>query len=141
MRSHHLVFAVALLAGCNAIAGIGDYRTVDAFGGGGAATGGADAGSGGAPLPTCSGPEVGLRITVVESVSGQFSGISDQGGLFTFLGVGKTFSSCVPSPTVLDLRAEPNDPSTGKHDWGACGVGRRCNMTVDAPTALDVHLQ
>jgi hypothetical protein len=78
---------------------------------------------------------------VIDSASGEFTGISEQGGLFSFLGVGKTFSQCVPVPTSLDLRAEPGDPSNGEHDWGACGVGRRCTMTVSAPTALDVHLQ
>jgi hypothetical protein len=166
MRRPLLAISLLITAGCNALAGIADYRTVDAFGGsgtggsggggvdagatgtGGADASGADAGggtdSGGADagLPACSAPDVALVITVVESKSGQFTGITDTKGLFSFLGIGHTFPACVPAQsTVLDLRAEPGDPSNAVHDWGACGMGRSCNMTVTAPTILDVHLQ
>jgi hypothetical protein len=137
MTKLKLAFALALAAGCNAIAGISDFHTVDDQDGGPDASDDADA-----PLPTCSDPDVPLRITVIESKSGAFTGIADQGGLFSFLGVGHRFEQCVPrDATILDLRAQPGDPSNAVHDWGACGEGRRCNMTVTAATILDVRLQ
>jgi hypothetical protein len=150
MRAQLLAFALSLAAGCNAIAGIADFTTVDGAGGAGPDAGGdapsadaagEDAGND-AALPACNDPDVPLRISVVESKSGDFSGITDTHGLFASLGVGETFAQCVPKHlTVLDLRAEPGDPSNASHDWGACGVGRRCAMTVEAATILDVHLQ
>jgi hypothetical protein len=165
MKSPLLSMSLLVAAGCNTLAGIDAYRTVDAFGGnstggrgtgggahaGGADAGGADAGNMGvggadggvdAGLPACSDPDVALIIAVIDSSSGQFTGITDTKGLFLFLGVGHTFQACVPAlSTVLDLRAEPGDPSNAVHDWGTCGTGRSCNMTVTAPTTLDVHLQ
>jgi hypothetical protein len=140
-----LVLVLSLCAGCNSLAGIADYHTVDAFDDGGpadAADDAGDAGSDAATLPTCTGADVPLRIDVIESKSQAFTGISDAKGHFSMLAVGDTYQACVPPQvTLLDLRAEPNDPSDGMHDWGDCGTGRRCVMTVVAATLLEVHLQ
>jgi hypothetical protein len=155
MRRPLVVTSLLAAAGCNALAGIDGYRTVDGFGGsataggtgGGVADGGvadassAESGGADAGLPACSEPDVALVITVVDSQFGQLTGITDTKGLFSFLAIGQTFKACVPAlTTVLDLRAEPGDPSNLMHDWGACGKGRSCNMTITAPTILDVHL-
>jgi hypothetical protein len=156
----YLLVATAL-AGCNQVAGIADFRTgeLDASEAGGddASAPGQDAGGsdaeggaaddassqsdGGTPLPACNAPQVALVIAVSDSTPGQFTGVSDGNGLFQLLRVGNTFSGCVAPGTMLDLRAEPGDPSNAVHDWGACGTGRRCEMTIQAATVLDVDLR
>jgi hypothetical protein len=135
-----LPLALTLLAGCNLIAGIADYRTVDAFDDGGAPDGG-DAGSDAPVQPTCNSPDVPLRIAVLGSASGDFYGIAEVRGLFSELLIGHVFAECVPSGTQIELHALPGDPSDAVHDWGTCGQGRHCAMTVVAATDLEVELQ
>jgi predicted small secreted protein len=122
--------ALILLAGCNSIAGIGDYHA-----------GAGDAGSDAPVAPTCNDPEVSLRIAVLGSVSGDFYGITEVKGLFAELDVGHVFAECVPAGTGIELHALPGDPSDAVHDWGTCGQGRHCAMTVFSATDLEVELQ
>jgi hypothetical protein len=153
-RVGFLVGIACALTACNQVAGIADLREGEADASDDASEGAAsspdDAGTDGVadaaldvapPLPSCNDPQVALVIDVIDSKSGNFTGITDGNGLFSTLTIGQTFRQCVPRGTVLDLRADPGDPSDAVHDWGVCGMGRRCDMTVQQPTVLEVHLQ
>jgi hypothetical protein len=154
--------AIATLSAlaCSQIAGIANFRDgePDAGDGGngsgssgdgpaspgdGAAIGSDGSGTGGdASPPSNCAPQVGLLIQVADSTPGRFTGISDGNNLFPgVLAIGQPFSQCVPIGTMLDLQAEPGDPSDAVHDWGVCGLGRRCGMTIQTPTVLDVDLR
>jgi hypothetical protein len=136
---------------CSQIAGIGDYRTgvVDAggprpgadSGDSSSANSGSDGSSADVSIPSCTDPEVALVIDVLSTSSSQYTGVMDNNGLFMgVLGVGHAFAMCVPKGTVLDLRVAPDD-TDALHDWGVCGqMMRRCDMTVQQQTVLDVNL-
>jgi hypothetical protein len=140
-----LVTLTAIGPACSQIAGIADYRNgvVDAGGGDSGdafANSGSDGSSPDVTIPSCTDPEVALVIDVLSTSSSQYTGVMDNNGLFLgVLAVGQTFAMCVPKGTVLDLRVAPDD-TDAIHDWGVCGMSRRCGMTVQQQTVLDVHL-
>jgi hypothetical protein len=158
MRCHLVATQVGLVAlvGCNGIAGIADLRTGDLDGGqapdvtsasdgsapandgSGAADAGMDADAAPGP-PACPSPQVGLRIAVLSSASGSFMGVTD--GSNNIL-IGHALSSCLAQGSQVQLQAIPDD-SNATHDWGGvvCPAGRRCQFTLDTPTAIDVRLQ
>jgi hypothetical protein len=91
------------------------------------------------PPTGCTGATVALVIHVIDSSSGQFTGIFSEGSIPP-LNIGQSFQACVAPGTSIDLRAAPGDPSNAVHDWGVCGTGRRCDTTIAQPTTIDVHL-
>jgi hypothetical protein len=133
------VFALAAPVACSGVAGISDFRVGSTDAGDDGAVDSSFDAAADAALPACTLPEVSLRIAVVSSASGHFQGITG-GNLFTSLAVGTVFARCVPLSTQVELQAEP-DESSASHDWGVCGAGRRCSMTIAAPTDIEVHLQ